>query len=102
MKSLTELKKGYLKVFLWLLFTLFLVPVITLVFAEYGNAQLDQQYTQFFMNDAQEQRQDTGKLQTFLQQNPPRRPASAVRSMKICRITKMPSAHRNPSCGSST
>lgn len=71
LNTLTELKKGYLKVFFWLLFTLFLVPVITLFFAEYGNTQLDQQYTQIFMNDAREQHQDTGKLQTFLQQNPP-------------------------------
>lgn len=71
LNTLTELKKGYLKVFFWLLFTLFLVPVITLFFAEYGNKQLDQQYTQFFMDDAREQHQDTDKLQAFLQQNPP-------------------------------
>lgn len=78
MNTLTELKKGYLKVFFWLLSTLFLIPAITLFFTEYGNTQLDQQYTQFFMDDAREQHQDTSKLQAFLQQNPPSSVCGAV------------------------
>ena len=65
------LKKGYAKVFLWLLVTLFLIPAITLVFAEYGTRQLDQEYSQIFIDDARTQAQDVNKLTAFLQQNPP-------------------------------
>ena len=71
MNKLTALKKGYAKVFFWLLVTLFLIPAITLVFAEYGSNQLNQQYTQIFIDDARGQNQDVGKLTDFLQQNPP-------------------------------
>ena len=71
LKKITELKKGYAKVFFWLLFTLFLIPAITLVFAEYGNNALNQQYTQIFIEDARGQNQDVGKLTDFLHQNPP-------------------------------
>ncbi len=69
--KLTALKKGYAKVCLWLLITLFLVPAIALVFAEYGKSQLNQQYTQIFIEDARAQRQDIGQLTAFLHQNPP-------------------------------
>lgn len=62
---------GYTKVFFWLLLTLFLLPAITLVFAEYGNKSLNEEYTQFFIEDAQKQHQDVDKLSAFLQQNPP-------------------------------
>jgi Zn-dependent protease with chaperone function len=62
---------GYTKVFFWLLLTLFLIPAITLGFAEYGKQSLNQEYTQFFIADAQKQHQDAGKLSAFLQQNPP-------------------------------
>lgn len=62
---------GYTKVFFWLLLTLFLIPAITLGFAEYGNRSLNQEYTQFFIEDAQKQHQDADKLAGFLQQNPP-------------------------------
>ncbi|MBD8162429.1 M48 family metallopeptidase [Erwinia persicina] len=65
------LKKGYAKVFLWVLVTLFLIPAITLVFAEYGTRQLDQEYSQIFIDDARSQSQDVNKLTEFLQQNPP-------------------------------
>ncbi|MGV8926940.1 MAG: M48 family metallopeptidase [Ewingella sp.] len=71
MNQLTTLKKSYAKVFLWLLVTLFLIPTITLVFAEYGSRQLDQEYSEIFINDARGQNQDIGKLTGFLQQNPP-------------------------------
>lgn len=71
MNQLTALKKGYAKVFLWLLVTLFLIPTITLVFAEYGARQLDQEYSQIFIDDARGQNQDVNKLTEFLQQNPP-------------------------------
>jgi len=71
LNKLTALKKGYAKVFFWLLVTLFLIPAITLVFAEYGSNQLNQQYTQIFIDDARGQNQDVGKLTDFLQQNPP-------------------------------
>lgn len=71
MNKLTALKKGYAKLFFWLLVTLFLIPTITLVFAEYGSNQLNQQYTQIFIDDARGQNQDVGKLTDFLQQNPP-------------------------------
>lgn len=62
---------GYTKVFFWLLLTLFLIPAITLGFAEYGKTSLNQEYTQFFIQDAQKQHQDADKLAEFLQQNPP-------------------------------
>lgn len=62
---------GYTKVVFWLLLTLFLIPAITLVFAEYGNKSLNQEYSQFFIEDAQKQHQDTAELAEFLQQNPP-------------------------------
>jgi hypothetical protein len=62
---------GYTKVLFWLLLTLFLIPAITLGFAEYGNRSLNQEYTQFFIEDAQKQHQDAGKLAGFLQENPP-------------------------------
>lgn len=62
---------GYTKVFFWLLLTLFLIPAITLGFAEYGKKSLNQEYTQFFIQDAQKQHQDADKLAEFLQQNPP-------------------------------
>ncbi len=62
---------GYTKVIVWLLLTLFLIPAITLVFAEYGSKSLSQEYTQFFIEDAQKQHQDADKLAGFLQQNPP-------------------------------
>lgn len=62
---------GYTKVVFWLLLTLFLIPAITLGFAEYGNKSLNQEYTQFFIEDAQKQHQDADKLAEFLQQNPP-------------------------------
>lgn len=62
---------GYTKVVFWLLLTLFLIPAIILVFAEYGNKSLNQEYTQFFIEDAQRQHQDADKLAEFLQQNPP-------------------------------
>ena len=62
---------GYTKVIVWLLLTLFLIPAITLVFAEYGSKSLNQEYTQFFIEDAQKQHQDADKLAGFLQQNPP-------------------------------
>lgn len=62
---------GYTKLIFWLLLTLFLIPAITLGFAEYGNKSLDQEYTQFFIKDAQREHQDAGKLAEFLQQNPP-------------------------------
>lgn len=62
---------GYTKVLFWLLLTLFLIPAITLGFAEYGNRSLNQEYTQFFIEDAQKQHQDADKLAGFLQQNPP-------------------------------
>lgn len=68
MNQLTALKKGYAKVFLWLLVTLFLIPTITLVFAEYGARQLDQEYSQIFIDDARGQNQDVNKLTEFLQQ----------------------------------
>ena len=71
MGTLTALKKSYAKVFFWLLITLFLIPAITLVFAEYGNNQLNQQYTQLFIDDARGQQQDVGELTDFLQQHPP-------------------------------
>ncbi|EXU77346.1 M48 family metallopeptidase [Erwinia mallotivora] len=71
MNKLTALKKGYAKVFFWLLFTLFLIPIITLVFAEYGSNQLNQQYTQIFIDDARAKNQDVGDLTNFLQQYPP-------------------------------
>ncbi|BCQ41366.1 hypothetical protein ERHA54_39690 [Erwinia rhapontici] len=71
MNQLTALKKGYAKVFLWLLVTLFLIPTITLVFAEYGTRQLDQEYSEIFIDDARGQGQDVNKLTAFLQQNPP-------------------------------
>ncbi|MCL9670692.1 M48 family metallopeptidase [Citrobacter sp. MNAZ 1397] len=62
---------GYTKVIFWLLLTLFLIPAITLGFAEYGSKSLNQEYTQFFIEDAQKQHQDADKLAGFLQQNPP-------------------------------
>jgi len=62
---------GYTKVVFWLLLTLFLIPAITLVFAEYGNKSLNQEYSQFFIEDAQKQHQDTAELAEFLQQYPP-------------------------------
>ncbi|RDT53629.1 hypothetical protein DXF93_15880 [Escherichia coli] len=62
---------GYTKVMFWLLLTLFLIPAITLGFAEYGSKSLNQEYTQFFIEDAQRQHQDADKLAGFLQQNPP-------------------------------
>ncbi|ORJ48577.1 hypothetical protein B2M27_19875 [Kluyvera intermedia] len=71
LKSITELKMGYTKVIFWLLLTLFLIPAITLGFAEYGSKSLNQEYTQFFIEDAQKQHQDADKLAGFLQQNPP-------------------------------
>jgi len=71
LNQLTALKKGYAKVFLWLLVTLFLIPAITLVFAEYGTRQLDQEYSEIFIDDARGQGQDVNKLTAFLQQNPP-------------------------------
>nr|WP_241763938.1 M48 family metallopeptidase [Winslowiella toletana] len=71
MNELKALKKGYAKVFLWLLVTLFLIPTITLVFSEYGSRQLDQQYSEIFIDDAIGQNQDVNKLKDFLQQNPP-------------------------------
>jgi len=71
LNQLTALKKGYAKVFLWLLVTLFLIPTITLVFAEYGTRQLDQEYSEIFIDDARGQGQDVNKLTAFLQQNPP-------------------------------
>ncbi|MEZ7209191.1 M48 family metalloprotease [Pantoea ananatis] len=69
--KLTALKKGYVKVFLWLLLTLFLTPAITLVFAHYGSHELDQEYTQIFIDNARAQNQSLGKLMQFLQANPP-------------------------------
>lgn len=69
--KLTALKKGYAKVFLWLLLTLFLTPAITLVFAHYGSHELDQEYTQIFIDNARAQNQSLGKLMQFLQANPP-------------------------------
>ncbi|MBD8214927.1 M48 family metallopeptidase [Erwinia persicina] len=72
------LKKGYAKVFLWVLVTLFLIPAITLVFAEYGTRQLDQEYSQIFIDDARSQSQDVNKLTEFLQQNPPSSVCGAV------------------------
>lgn len=78
MNQLTALKKGYAKVFLWLLVTLFLIPTITLVFAEYGTRQLDQEYSEIFIDDARGQNQDVNKLTTFLQQNPPSSVCGAV------------------------
>jgi len=71
LNELTALKKGYTRVFLWLLVTLFLIPTITLLFAEYGTRQLDQEYSALFIDDARGQGQDVNKLTTFLQQNPP-------------------------------
>ncbi|WP_431022101.1 M48 family metallopeptidase [Erwinia rhapontici] len=71
MNQLTALKKGYAKVFLWLLVTLFLIPTITLFFAEYGTRQLDQEYSEIFIDDARGQGQEVNKLTAFLQQNPP-------------------------------
>ncbi|WP_455817741.1 M48 family metallopeptidase [Pseudomonas cerasi] len=78
MNQLTALKKGYAKVFLWLLVTLFLIPTITLVFAEYGTRQLDEEYSEIFINDARGQNQDVNKLTAFLQQNPPSSVCGAV------------------------
>ncbi|MFK8258649.1 M48 family metallopeptidase [Erwinia sp. AnSW2-5] len=78
MNQLTALKKGYAKVFLWLLVTLFLIPTITLVFAEYGTRQLDQEYSEIFIDDARGQNQDVNKLTAFLQQNPPSSVCGAV------------------------
>jgi len=69
---------GYTKVIFWLLLTLFLIPAITLGFAEYGNKSLDQEYTQFFIKDAQREHQDADKLAEFLQQNPPSSVCGAV------------------------
>ncbi|NQS84983.1 M48 family metalloprotease [Pantoea allii] len=69
--KLTALKKGYAKVFLWLLLTLFLTPAITLTFAKYGSNELDKEYTQIFIDDARAQNQNVGKLTRFLQANPP-------------------------------
>jgi cell division protein FtsL len=91
---------GYTKVIFWLLLTLFLIPAITLGFAEYGNRSLNQEYTQFFIEDAQKQHQDAGKLAGFLQQNPPS--AFAARLPKICSTIKKRSAHRVLNSGSST
>ncbi|TCV96818.1 M48 family metallopeptidase [Biostraticola tofi] len=78
MNKLTALKKSYAKVSLSLLFTLFLIPAITLVFAQYGSNQLDQEYTDIFINDARGQNQDVDKLNAFLQQNPPSSVCGAV------------------------
>lgn len=78
MNHLTALKKGYTKVFLWLLVTLFLIPTITLVFAEYGTRQLDKEYSEIFIDDARGQNQDVNKLTAFLHQNPPSSVCGAV------------------------
>ncbi|MCU5771286.1 M48 family metallopeptidase [Erwiniaceae bacterium BAC15a-03b] len=78
MNELKALKKGYAKVFLWLLVTLFLIPTITLVFSEYGSRQLDQQYSEIFVNDAIAQNQDVNRLNDFLRQNPPSSVCGAV------------------------
>jgi len=71
LNKLTALKKSYAKVFLGLVLTLFLIPAITLVFAEYGTHQLNQQYTQLLINDARSHNQDMGEVTGFLQQHPP-------------------------------
>lgn len=78
MNHLTALKKGYTKVFLWLLVTLFFIPTITLVFAEYGTRQLDKEYSEIFIDDARGQNQDVNKLTAFLHQNPPSSVCGAV------------------------
>ena len=65
------LKKGYAKVFLLLLVTLFLIPGITLVFTEYGEHQLNSEYTEYFITDALKENQDVNGIRLFLQENPP-------------------------------
>ncbi|MCU5771285.1 M48 family metalloprotease [Erwiniaceae bacterium BAC15a-03b] len=78
MNKLTAFKKGYLKVFLLVLLTLFLIPFITLVFSEYGKSQLDKQYTEILINDARQQNSDVAGLTAFLQLNPPSSVCGAV------------------------
>ncbi len=65
------LKKGYAKVFLLLLVTLFFIPGITLVFTEYGEHQLNSEYTEYFITDALKENQDVNGIRLFLQENPP-------------------------------
>ena len=66
-----ELKKSYMKIFIWLLLTLFLLPTATLVFTQYGSASLNKEYTQLIIDDARRKNEDIAGLSEFLQQNPP-------------------------------
>lgn len=71
MKYITELKIGYAKVILYLLLILFLIPTITSVFVGYAEKSLNQEYTQFFIENAKKQEQDVNIVSKFLLQNPP-------------------------------
>jgi Zn-dependent protease with chaperone function len=71
LKNIVELKKGYLNAFLWLIVSLFFIPVTTYIFTEYGINSLNHEYTQFIVNDARSQHQDAESIARFMEETPP-------------------------------
>lgn len=66
------MKKGFSKILIYLLLTLFAIPVATLMLSEYAGYQLNNEITEAILDNARQNNQDLTKVNAFLQAHPPR------------------------------
>ncbi|NIF23701.1 M48 family metallopeptidase [Candidatus Pantoea multigeneris] len=65
------MKKGFSRILIYLLLSLFLIPITTLIFTEYGSHKFGNEVASIIIDNARKQNQDVTEVQAFLDEHPP-------------------------------